>query len=391
MELLDLLETIRTDEANVKRIFQADDGTGVHALREARGQTPAYMKKLAEAMQLVVDINKGRKPIYLLREAMSTSDFPLLFGDIIDRQLLAAYREYPAIWQAYCLRRIVKDFRSAKSYYVNGGDSVLPGVSQGGEYEAGSLDEGVYTLTVKKYGRRLPFFWETLINDDLGAFEDVPVRLGRAARRTEDKLATQLHVDASGPHASIYTSGNGNIVTGNPALSIQALQTGYGILASMTDGKNEPIMMDAVTLEVPPALEITANNIINAIQVWINQNAAAGTPEQQIVTANWLARRTKVVVNPYIPIVASTANGNTSWFLHADPNSERPAFQMGLLRGHEDPEIFMKEPNARRVGGGVNPMDGDFDTDTVEYKVRHVVGGSAMEPKSTVASNGSGS
>jgi hypothetical protein len=36
-------------------------------------------------------------------------------------------------------------------------------------------------------------------------------------------------------------------------------------------------------------------------------------------------------------------------------------------------------------------MDGDFDTDTVEYKVRHVMGGTLMDPKAAVASNGSGS
>jgi hypothetical protein len=37
-------------------------------------------------------------------------------------------------------------------------------------------------------------------------------------------------------------------------------------------------------------------------------------------------------------------------------------------------------------GGGVNPTDGDFDTDTAEYKVRHVLGGTLMDPKAAVAS-----
>jgi hypothetical protein len=34
-------------------------------------------------------------------------------------------------------------------------------------------------------------------------------------------------------------------------------------------------------------------------------------------------------------------------------------------------------------------MDGDFDTDSIEYKVRHVLGGSVIDPKFAVASNGS--
>ncbi len=63
-----------------------------------------------------------------------------------------------------------------------------------------------------------------------------------------------------------------------------------------------------------------------------------------------------------------------------------------FLRGHEEPELFIKEPNARRVGGGpVDPMDGNFENDSIDYKVRHVLGVSRIDPKATVASNGSGS
>ena len=67
------------------------------------------------------------------------------------------------------------------------------------------------------------------------------------------------------------------------------------------------------------------------------------------------------------------------------------ALELGFLRGHEAPEIFIKESNQRRIGGAINPLDGDFDSDSVEYKVRHCFGGSRGDGKATVASNGSGS
>ena len=90
--------------------------------------------------------------------------------------------------------------------------------------------------------------------------------------------------------------------------------------------------------------------------------------------------------------MASTANGSTSWFLFANPDNGRPAIEMGFLSGHEEPEIFMKAPNSMRVdGGGVDVMNGDFDNDAIEYKLRHVFGGTREDPKMTVASNGSGS
>jgi hypothetical protein len=109
------------------------------------------------------------------------------------------------------------------------------------------------------------------------------------------------------------------------------------------------------------------------------------------VQGNGLPGNFKVVVNPYIPKIASSSNGNTSWFLFGSPTDSRPGATMAFLRGYEDPQIFIKEPNQRRIGGGSNPMDGDFATDAIEYKIRHVFGGTLIEPKSAVASNGSGS
>lgn len=49
--------------------------------------------------------------------------------------------------------------------------------------------------------------------------------------------------------------------------------------------------------------------------------------------------------------------------------------EIGFLTGHETPELFMQSPNAVRVGGGaVDPMDGDFRTDSIDWKVRYVFG-----------------
>jgi hypothetical protein len=384
-EFLELLETIRAEEASVSRLYQ-NDGAAIRSMR--RG--PEYMRRLVEATKLIADVFDGRKPVSRLQEAMTTSDFPYLFGDVLDRQLLGAYREYPSVWRTYAQMRTVSDFRTVKDLYVNGGEAVLEEVPQQSEYPGAALDDGYYSYAVKKYGRVMSFAWETIINDDLDALKDTPARFGRAARRSEDKFATQLHVGASGPHGSVYTSGNANIVTSNPVLSVAGLQTAMTVLGAMKDADGEPIFIESMTLEVPPALEITAQNILNAIQISIDQNASAGTVNQNVVTQNWMRARLSLAVNPYIPIVASSSNGNTSWFVHGK-SPDRPAFKIAFLRGHIEPEVFIKAPNASRVGGGLDAMAGDFDTDSVEYKVRHVFGGSVIDPKMTVGSNGSGS
>ena len=394
-DFLSLIETLRAEQASVEKLF-GGEGQGVRTGR--RQSSPQYLARLAETAEFMADIYSGDRPVHHLREVMSTSDFPLLFADVIDRQVLAAYREYPSEWRQYVSVKGVPDFRTVKRFPPPlGAESELSAVPELADYPIAALvDSTPYTYHVAKYGRTFGISWEALINDDLDQLKDTPQRFARAARRTEARFVTNLFVDTSGPHASLYTNGNANIMSlaagaalANPVLSIAALQDAMKMMAAQTatiDGTTEPIFIEAYHLVIPPTLEIVAQNILNALQVWGN-TGGGGDAVQTIVAQNWMRGRVVLHVDPYIPIIA-TSNGNTSWFLFAQPD-DRPALEVGFLRGHEMPEIFIKEPNARRVGGGVNPMDGDFMTDSIEYKVRHVIGGSRMDPKMTLASNGS--
>jgi hypothetical protein len=75
-------------------------------------------------------------------------------------------------------------------------DGALDEVKEGAPYPDAALTEQDAILWgVKKYGRRVPFSWETIINDDLGQLKDIPERLGRAARRTEHRMITALFID----------------------------------------------------------------------------------------------------------------------------------------------------------------------------------------------------
>lgn len=389
MDFLETIERIKAGDASVERLFNAgEDGRSARP-QPMRANNPKYKQRLAEALTFVADIYKGRRPFHHFQEAMTTDDFPYLFGDIIDRQLLANYREAPYSWNKIVRQRTVRDFRTVKRFSVYGADSILDAVPQDNPYPSSSMSEGTpYEYAVGKFGRKLPFSWETIINDDLDAFRDIPERFGKAARRSEEKFVTELFFDTTGPHGSIFTSGNGNIVTGNPALSVAGLQTAMEVLSAQTDEDDEPIVIEGFTLWVPPALEVTALNILNALQLELT--GGGGTSEQKLITANWVKQRMTLAVGYYIPIVSSSANGNTSWILAASPEGQRPLGELGKLRGHEEPEVFIKAPNAQRVGGGVDAMAGDFDTDSIEYKVRHVFGGVAMDPKMAVGSEGDG-
>lgn len=400
---LDLIEQIDARELQTRESFSAvwtrDDPGFVTSLTQSRARrdqtaNPRYRRALLETVRLIDRVRAGSLPAFWLQEAMSTSDFALLFGDVLDRQVLGFFAEQPQVFRNFMKVGTVPDFRTVQRYSVTGGEGQLLEVKEGGEYKAASLTAAKLGVSVKKYGRRMPFTFEAIVNDDLNQLTDTPRRFARSARRTESKFATSMYVGSTGPLTSLYTAGNKNqikiangAVADNPPLSLAGLQDGLTVLANMKDDDGEPIVIEAVHLVVPPELEQTALTILNAREIIVGADSAA----TRMTVDNWMRNRVKLSVDWYIPVIATT-NGKTSWFLFADAKSDRPAIEFDYLRGYEQPQLFMKSPNAVRVGGGglIDPFQGSFDDDTLDYKIRHIFGGGPIEPKATVASNGTG-
>jgi hypothetical protein len=64
---------------------------------------------------------------------------------------------------------------------------------------------------------------------------------------------------------------------------------------------------------------------------------------------------------------------------------------MNFLRGHEAPEVVQRMSNKMSMGGAaVSQMDGDFDSDSMAWRIRHVLGGTQVDSRLTYASNGQG-
>lgn len=380
---------------------------GYQRLQEKRNAS------VASAVVLWSDLLTGRAPSYFLQEALvprtpavlraiessypglirfteaqTISDFPLLTGDVLDRMMLARYREWPQTWRSYVKTATLRDFRLVRRIAADGLEGQYDSVPEQTEIEFEAMSETGYSYTPKKYAKGTHISFETLMNDDLSAFETIPDRLGRGGARTINKFVTQLYVDANGPHASLYTVGNANIVTGSPALSVASLGTAMQQLLSQTDANGEPIYIEEMVLVTGPGLKVTAQNIINQIIVDVTERG--GTSNQTVRVNNWIASGLTHVVDPYIPIVASNANGATSWFLFASQNVGRPSLEVGFLTGFEEPQLYQRLANTARVGGGVDQMAGDFLTMSQQYKGVVAFGGTRLDPRGTIASDGSG-
>lgn len=388
------------------------DESGLAGFQRQGAGSEKRQARVASAVALWSDLLNGRAPLWMLQEAlapqtpaamqaieanypgliratesMTTSDFPYLTGDVLDRMLLARYREFPSPWRQFVKVTTLRDFRTVDRYAADGLESPWNDVPERAEIEYGAMSETRYQYAPSKYAKGAKLSWEQIMNDDLGAFSEIPDRLARGGARTLNKFVTGLYVDSTGPHASLYDAAYSNVVTGNPALSVTALGTAFGILGGQTDSGGDPIYVEEAVLVVPPALRVTAQNIMNQIMV----ESTAGETNRTVVVNNWIVGNLQMVVDPYIPIVASSSNGSTSWFLFANPALGRPALEVGFLRGFAEPVLYQKLANTARVGGGIDQMAGDFGTMSQEYKGVIAFGGTRLDPKSTVASEGDGS
>ncbi len=318
-----------------------------------------------------------------LAEALTTSDFPLLLASVFDRELLAQYEDIAPIWPSFARKTIVKDFRPKKLQDLLGGRAILDPVAEGAPYPARSLTESEYALTVGKRGARIRLTWEMLVNDDLDAFRDLPNRLATGARDTEDYLATALLVVAGGADTAFFKTANKNAPTALP-LTGDNLSAALSAISTRKDADGRPIVNKGTVLMVPPALEMTALAILNATEV----RTTDGTTIR--VGGNELKNKVTLVVNPWLPIIATDAKTDARWFVLPPANAPRPAVTLGFLRGHEVPDLRVKSSTGNRVGGGlITPEEGSFEFDDIEYRVRHVLGGAQIDPIATYASNGS--
>jgi hypothetical protein len=372
------------------QIYAGEDA-GFQVGRARRDASPQYRESFMRTLDLLDAVLSGNPYAALrMREAMSTSDFPHLFGDALDRMLYGAYQQIPIRWEPIARRGTVRDFRPVERYAIDGAESALPEVGELSEYPAAALSETPYTYRVSKRGRRVPMSWETWLNGDLGQFRDLPVRLANAARKTEEKFVTELYSSATGPNATFFTAPNANILVGNPALSVQALQDALTQMGNQRDADGEPIYIEGVTLVVPRSLQVVAENILNSTEVDAATGGGTAVGSNILRVRNWMRDRVSLVVNPWLQIIDGVS-GDDAWYVFASATSARPALEIGFLIGHESPEIWMKSADAVRVGGGtVSPEMGTFDTDTIQWRVRHVLGGTTVDHKMAVSSTGLG-
>lgn len=376
-------------------LMKEGETIGPNLAAQAKGISD-FNEKLDSFVNLITNEagHSRNKYQYLMREAETTSDFPLLFASVIERTLLAKYQIAKPDWRAYVKVGTQNDFRKANAFGIFGLQSSLGVVKERGEYPADKLADGSFSITLSKYGRKFPLSWEALMNDDLGAFSDAADRLANAALRTEFNVATKLFVSAGGPNTTLFQASGTHPIDGTSFSNLGTLSlTGDNLAAVITkmkqqkDADGEPIIITRFHVVVPVALEYKLAQILSQnllIATALGSTSAAATQTSENIIAKYpITSHT----NPYLDIIDTTHPAFT-WYVFADINQDGAALGMNFLRGHENPEIVQRQSDKVSLGGGsVSPLEGDFDSDSVNWRVRHIMGGTQLDPRFAYANN----
>jgi len=320
-----------------------------------------------------------------MREAVGNDNFPLLFGTALDRILRERYKVAKAELRKICKVRPVRDFRQVAAYRVEGLTGPMQRKTGEGGYKADNVmpaSEDTWKLDV--YGKVVDVDWQTYWNDDLNVLDEIPARLADSAMNTENRLITEQIAEDGGPIAA-----NFELAIGTAQLSMPALQSAIEQMISLkldTTNGEIPITSTPRFLMIPPQLSLEAKKILNSPTVLYAATALSAVPLPMINVLNDVG--IEPIVNPWLPIIDPT-NGATAWYLFSDPN-DLPFIELGLLRGQEEPQLFMRAPDTVRANGGsLSPMDGSFDFDKISYKVRQPLQATPIAPKGAYGSDGS--
>lgn len=380
------------------------------------------MYKIHTAVQLAEKLAEAKGGGHMaraqLKEALSTSDLPELFRVVNQYAMLNQYQQVQPIWEQFSTRWGVPDFRPQRfmrwetdlSQLVNsnGGFArqplALPRIPELTEYPTFALEAEEELFGINKYGGRYAFSFESILNDEYSIIQQLPGEMAGSARDTEDVLTTGVLAGPTGMNPAFFNTGwdfgpgapNGNIMEGNPELTLDALTTAIAQITArrLGNANQRPVRIQRWVLVVPPSLEMTADTILAQANIIRTVPQPDGS-ELQTTMANPLSGRVRRVTNEWLPILDTSETSADTWYLLPDgaaaSGRNRPAIITTFLDGREAPELRISGDTGNYIGGGEVPgLEGSFVNDDVQYRVRHITGAVGVDPSGTMASNGSG-
>ncbi len=292
--------------------------------------------------------NARQREDVLRRAFQSTSDFPIIFENATNRVLAARYQLASQIYRSIARQRNFVDFRPHT--VVRAGDfPTLKNISEAGEIKYGTFGESKEQISVVPYGRAINFTRQMLVNDSLGAIDDVLGSYGDTIAIFEETVffsmmlssATKLITD----NKVVFHADHNNLAGTGTGITIAAVSAARAALRKQTSMDGQKLNIAPSILLCSPDKETEAEQIVSNIQA------------AKIADKNVFAGKLTVL---------STAEltGN-AWYILADP-ARIANWQYGFLDGYTAPRIRTDNPFGMQ--GVAMSVEHDFGVGAIDYR-----------------------
>ena len=309
----------------------------------------------------------------ITRSMQSSSDFPMLLGNFMNRLLRDGFQSAPQTWRSWTRTSVAKDFRPQFRIMLSDVNLLEP-KNELGEYKASSLDEGTETVTVQEYGRLINISRTALINDDLNAFSRIPDIIARAgadliSKTVYEKLVSNPVMQTDKKRC--FDSDHGNIGKAKE-VGLESLTEARLALRLQTTMKGQPLGL------MPKYLLTTAQNEIRAMQ-FITQNYLAGvveaTTQQKI---NPFVNALELIIEPRLDILLDVKQGKNPYAFYniIDP-AQLDTMEVCFLNGQDS--VYVESQMEFKTDGLSMKARLDFGCSILEWRGMHFNSGAAPQ------------
>lgn len=351
--------------------------------------------KVAEADRLLQAAFRGDKiSAGKLAEVHTTSDLKFNIAHLVTAIALPQFDDAVRTWNQVAGVRVVPDFgpvrlqslfgdltgagvAGAGTQGISGG---LPSIPEAAPYPYVTVTgQEAFYAKLGKLGAKFGFTWESSVNDVVGFFEQIPGELVQLALDSEEREVYEALINGTTNELASQTLPDGTVTDPNAAISPEAIWAAILQLQNVSINGRKVGRASGYNVVVPAGTADYVNYALNRniIQV-VDGNVVYG-PGDRTALNN-------------VTVVESTYVTGTNWYVLPKPGAiRRPVLELLRLRGYEAPELRVHGDTGSYVGGAaVSPFEGNFDNDTVDYRIRYVAGGVMWSSAYALKSDGTG-
>lgn len=290
----------------------------------------------------------------IAQRALTSADLTNVMANTIRYSLAAAYENAPRTFMPWTTRTTNKDFKPTRRTRLSGLMQGFEKINKGGEYKYSSVTDQGATLELGKFGRKIAITQEDLIDDELGAFNQIPQAIANAATTLQSDIIYALLVGnpVLEDGINVFAAGHNNLVTPGTDLDAAGLAATRLKLRNQRNLNGDYMNLTGEFLIVGPELE---------------------TKALQYTSSEYMPT-TQSQVNPWknlTPIVDPRILGN-DWYLAANP-SRVDTIHYAFLEGAS--ELYIES-------------QWKFDTDVMETKAKMYFDADWMDYRGVVKNEG---